>query len=213
MEMNEAEVLDVLQKVGAFRTGHFVYTSGRHGDSYINKDALFAHAIDTAKLCESFAEHFKGQGIAVVLGPAVAAALLSQWTAYHLSTIEGREVFATYADKNGADGFIIKRGYDKILQGKKVLVVEDLLTTGSSVRKVVEVARAAGADVVGVGALCNRGNVTAGQIGSPGELYALFNIDMKSWEEANCELCKQGIPINTTIGHGNAFLAKEKTNR
>lgn len=207
--MNEEDVLKVLQDVGAFRTGHFVFTSARHGDSYVNKDALFTHTAETSKLCEAIAAHFKGHGIDVVLGPAVAAAILAQWTAYHLSLIEGREIYATYADKDGADGFIIKRGYDKLLAGKRVLVVEDLMTTGGSVKKVVEAARAAGAEVVGVGVLCNRGGVVAEQIGSPQELFALVNVDMESWEEADCELCKANIPVNTDVGHGKAFLARK----
>ncbi len=207
--MDEDAVLKVLQDVGAFRSGHFVFTSGRHGDSYVNKDALFTHTRETSRLCEAIAIHFEDAGVEVVLGPAVAAAILAQWTAYHLSNIEGREVYATYADKDGADGFVIKRGYDKLLAGKSVLVVEDLMTTGGSVRKVVEAARAAGANVAGVGVLCNRGSVVAEQIGSPQELFALVNVDMESWEEADCELCKANIPVNTDVGHGKAFLARK----
>src|SRR3954465_3156402 len=115
MAMTEDEVLEVLQKSGAFRSGHFVLTTGRHSDSYINKDALYTYTHETSRLCEAIAERYKDAGIEVVIGPAVAAAILAQWSAYHLTNMTGREVYATYADKDGQGGFIIKRGYDKLI--------------------------------------------------------------------------------------------------
>jgi orotate phosphoribosyltransferase len=204
--MTEDEVLELLQKSGAFRAGHFVLTTGRHSDSYVNKDALYTYAHDTGRLCKEMAERFKNDGIEVVIGPAVAAAILSQWTAYHMTDMVGREVFATYADKDGKGGFVIKRGYDQLMAGKKVLVVEDLTTTGSSIVKVVAAAKAAGAEIVGVCVLCNRGRVTAEMTGAP-KLEALLNVELDSWEAKDCDLCKNEIPVNTDIGHGKEFLA------
>ncbi|MBI5470531.1 phosphoribosyltransferase [Candidatus Kaiserbacteria bacterium] len=206
--MTEDEVLEVLQKVGAFHAGHFVFTSWRHSDTYVNKDALYPYTHDTSKLCREFAERFKDSGVQVVIGPAVAAAILSQWTAYHLTDILGKEVFAAYADKDGQGGFIVRRGYDKVVAGKKVLVVEDLTTTGGSIKKVVDVARFAGADVIGVGVLCNRGGVTSHMIGNPPRFESLVKIELDSWDEADCDLCKTGIPVNIDVGHGREFVAK-----
>ena len=97
------------------------------------------------------------EGVEVVIGPAIGAAILAQWVAYHLTDITGKDVSAAYADKDGQGGFILKRGYDGLVKGKKTLVVEDLTTTGGSVKKVVEAVRAAGAEVVGVVVLANRG--------------------------------------------------------
>jgi len=207
--MTEDEVLEVLQNVGAFRAGHFVYQSGRHGDSYVNKDALYPYTRETSRLCKAFAEHFKDAGVEAVIGGATGAIILSQWTAYHLSEMLGKEVYGTYADKDGSGGFVIKRGYDKVIAGKKLLVVEDLTTTGGSIQKVVEAARAAGATVVGAAVLCNRGNVTAGMAGDPGEFFSLVHLDLESWEEAECDLCKRGIPVNIDVGHGKAFVARK----
>ena len=207
--MTEEQVLDVLQNVGAFRAGHFVFTSGRHSDSYVNKDAIFTNPAQLSGLCEDIAMRFKDDGVEAVIGPAVAAALMAQWTAYHLTLLTGRTVYATYADKDGEGGFTIKRGYDKIISGKKVLVVEDLTTTGGSVRKVVDAARSAGANVIGATVLCNRGNVSAEQAGNPGKFESLVHLDLESWDEATCELCQSNIPINTELGHGKAFLAKK----
>ena len=207
--MNEAEVLDVLQKVGAFRSGHFVFTSGRHSDSYVLKDAMYAYTRETSQVCREMAERFKNGGIEAVIGPAIGAAILAQWTAYHLCEITGREVFAVYADKDGQGGFIIKRGYDQVVKGKKVLVVEDLTTTGGSIKKVVEAARAAGADVVGAIAIVNRGHVKKEDVGNPERFEQLLSVELDSWEEKDCDLCNTGIPVNTDIGHGKAFLERK----
>lgn len=207
--MTEQEVLEILENVGAFRSGHFVYTSGRHGDSYINKDALYTHTHELSRLCKAVAERFKDKGVEVVVGPAVGAAILSQWVAYHLTDLTGREVYATFADKDGQGGFVVKRGYEKTIQGKKTLVVEDLTTTGGSLKKVVETARAQGADVVAAVVICNRGNVQKEDVGNPPEFVAMVNVQLDSWAETECELCETGIPVNTDIGHGRDFVARK----
>lgn len=205
--MNESDVLDLLERVGAFRKGHFVFTSGRHGDTYINKDAIYPYTRETSTLCRGMAEHFKGDNIDVVLGPAVGAAILSQWVAHHLSEMNGRDVLGVYADKDGMGGFVLRRGYDKIAAGKNVLVVEDLMTTGGSVKKVTEVARKAGARIIGVGVVCNRGAVTAKDVDAP-KLVSLVNVQLDSWEAAGCLLCERKIPVNQDIGHGREYTAK-----
>lgn len=205
--MTEADVLDLLERVGAFRAGHFVFTSGRHGDKYINKDAIYPYSRETSALCKAFAQHFKDERAEVVVGPAIGAAILSQWTAYHLTEMNGRDVLSVYADKDGAGGFVLRRGYDRLVRGKRVLVVEDLMTTGGSVHKVIDVVRAAGGEIVGVGAICNRGGVKADDIGSPPRLVSLVNVQLDSWDEGACSLCERKIPVNTDIGHGKAFVA------
>ncbi|KKW47879.1 hypothetical protein A3C21_03440 [Candidatus Kaiserbacteria bacterium RIFCSPHIGHO2_02_FULL_59_21] len=207
--MTESEVLDLLQKVGAFRSGHFVFTHGRHSDSYVNKDALYPYTRDTSLLCKAMAERFADKGIEVVAGPTMGAAILAQLVAYHLSELTGKEVYGVYADKDGQGGFVLRRGYDDIVKGKKTLVVEDLTTTGGSIKKVVEVARAAGGDVVGAIAIVNRGGVTKEQVGDPPVFASLVELHLESWDESECELCKKGIPVNTDIGHGREFAAKK----
>lgn len=207
--MDEKEVLDLLEKVGAFRAGHFVFTSGRHGDSYVNKDALYPYTQDTSRLCKAMAERFAKKDIDVVIGPAIGAAILSQWVAYHLTQMNGREVYGAYADKDGQGGFILKRGYDKLVKDKRVLVVEDLTTTGGSIKKVVETIRTIGGDVVAAIAIVNRGDVSKEQVGNPGEFQSLVTLHLESWDEGQCELCEKGIPVNTDVGHGKDFKAKK----
>lgn len=207
--MDEKEVLDLLEKVGAFRAGHFVFTSGRHGDSYVNKDALYPYTQDTSRLCKAMAERFAEKNIDVVIGPAIGAAILSQWVAYHLSQMNNREVYGAYADKDGQGGFILKRGYDQLVKGKRVLVVEDLTTTGGSIKKVVETIRTIGGDVVAAIAIVNRGNVSKEQVGNPSEFQSLVTLHLESWDEGACELCERGIPVNTDVGHGKEYKAKK----
>src|SRR3989344_9468868 len=89
--MNEDEVLELLQKVGAFRAGHFVFVSGLHADTYVNKNAMYPYTREMSKLCRSIAERFVGKNVGAVVGPATGGIILSQWVAYHLSELEGRE--------------------------------------------------------------------------------------------------------------------------
>lgn len=208
--MDEDKVLGILQKVGAFRSGHFVFVSGLHADTYINKNAMYPYTHEMSALCRGIAEMFAGDNIEAVVGPATGGIILSQWVAYHLSEISGREVYGTYADKEG-DAFVIKRGYDEVIRGKNTLIVEDLTTTGGSIKKVVEAARAIGANVVGAIAICNRGEVTKEVVGNPPIFKSLLTVHLEQWPEAECDLCKRGIPVNTGVGHGKEYLAKKKS--
>lgn len=209
MTITDAEVLEIYQKVGGFRSGHFVFVSGLHADTYINKNAVYPYIKEVSKICRGIAERFAGKGVEVVVGPATGGIILSQWVAYHLSDIEGREVYSAYADKDG-EGFVIKRGYEDIVRGKKTLVVEDLVTTGGSLKKVIAEARRVGGEVVGAVAVVNRGGVTGEMIGNPAEFVSMLTVHMEQWPEAECDLCKRNIPINTDIGHGKEYLAKKQ---
>lgn len=207
--MNEAEIVGLFSGRNAIiKNDHVVYTSGRHGSAYVNKDAIYPHVEEIDLLCKEIATSFSSAGIEAVVGPAVAGTVLAHLVARHLGTIQGTPVLAVYADKEG-DGFVIKRGYDKLIAGKKVLVVEDILTTGGSVAKVVETARACGAIVEGVGALCNRGGVTPAILGVT-TLRALLDVTLDSWPAEECPLCRDGVPVNTSVGKGREFLAAKK---
>src|SRR3990167_9387205 len=213
--MNEQEVLQVLGKVGAVIHGHFVYRSGKHGPEYVNKDAVYPHTAETSRLCRAIAELFASDNVQVVIAPAIGGVILSQWTAHHLSKMNGHEVFGVYAEKSEdrrRDDFIIKRGYDKLIAGKIVLVVEDVLTTGGSAKKVVEATRAIGGYVVGLGVLCNRGGITPQEVADVPTLTALVNVKLDAWDEDECTRtgpCSRGVSINTDVGKGREFLARK----
>jgi len=214
--MNDQQIMDIFTNTHAIiEETHVVLKSGRHGSAYINKDAIYPYTDKIAELCYELVERLirkaKVFEVDVVVGPALGGIILSQWIAYNFSSMKKRDVLAVYAEKDGNDAFIIKRGYDKLIKDKKVLIVEDVLTTGGSVKKVVEVVRALGGQILGVGALCNRGNVTVADIGDVPVLLSLVNdLKMETWAQADCPLCAQDVPINTDVGKGREFLAAQQ---
>src|SRR6266700_647335 len=196
--MNDPKILQMFVDVGAIvRDSHFVYSSGRHSSVYINKDALYLHTKVISTLCQLMAQPYNSDEVDVVVGPVLGGIVLSQWV-------------ALYAEKEG-DGpdkkFLFRRGYDRYIPGKNVLVVEDVLTTGGSARQVIELVRMHGGSVVGLSALCNRGDVQPGDIDNV-PISTLIAVTLKTFTEAECPFCQQKIPINTELGKGKAFLAK-----
>jgi orotate phosphoribosyltransferase len=212
--MNDELVMQKLVDLGAVITdSHIVYTSGRHGATYINKDALYKHTQRTAELCQSMSSDFDAQEIDVVIGPTIGGVVLSQWVAHHLNARRSSgETLSLYAESEGEGPdkkFIIKRGYDAFIPGKNVVVVEDVLTTGGSARKVIELVHALGGNVIGLSVLCNKGVKPAAVANTP--IHALINVVVGSWAEDECQLCAEGIPINTSVGKGKVFLEKQRT--
>ena len=190
---------------------HFVLTSGKHSPIYINKDALYPHTEETSAVCRLMAEQVKELEIDAVVGPALGGIILSQWTAYHLTKIKGREVYGLYTEKTADGGQILTRGYDKLVLGKKVLVVEDLTSTGGSAKKVVDLLKSLGSEVAAVVVMVNRNpkEVTQEYFGVP--FFALDTFEVPAYEEADCPLCKSGVAINTSAGHGKKYLESKGT--
>lgn len=209
--MKRIDVLKILKKTGGYITSsHIVYTSGKHGEAYLNKDAIYPHTFETSKICKEIAYMFRDKNIEVVSAPALGGIILSQWTAYHLSKLTRREVLGLYTEKTPDKNQIFTRSYDKLAKGKRVLVVEDITTTGGSVKKVISSVKEAGGKVVAVCVLTNRDpeNINSRMIGVP--FFALAQVKMQAWDEKDCPLCKKNIPVNTTVGKGREFLAKRK---
>jgi len=201
------EALELLKSTNAVITdSHIVGTSGRHMAVYINKDALYPHPKETSRMGELFAEKTKDLDIDVVAAPALGGIILSTWTAFHLSGAKGKEILGVYTEKDAEKNQVFTRGYDKLVSGKNVLVIEDLTTTGGSVKKVVNSVQGAGGNVVQVCVMVNRDpeNINAELIGAPFSSLAVLKAE--SWEEADCPLCKENVPINTTVGHGKKYL-------
>lgn len=206
-------VIDILKKVGAIITDdHFVYTSGKHGAIYINKDALYPHTEETSQVGMLFAKKAKDLNVDVVVGPALGGIILSTWTAYHLSSLKNKEILGVYTEKDENKNQVFTRNYDKLVKDKNVLVIEDLTTTGGSVKKVVDTVRNAEGRVVAVCTMVNRDpkKVTSDIIGAP--FMSLGILPAEAWDENKCPLCKEGKPINTNVGHGKKYLeAKQKS--
>ncbi len=206
----EEKVKKILAKANAVLTdGHFVYVSAKHGDKYINKDAIYPHTKLVRELAKMWAEDFKKSGVEVVVGPAMGGVILSHDTASELSKLLKKDIPGVYAEKDGEGGFTFTRGYDAFVKGKKVLVVEDILTTGGSVKKVIQMTKKAGGKVVGLGVIANRGNVKSKDVGVK-KINALINLEFNAMEPKDCILCKNKVPVNTNVGKGKLFLSGKK---
>lgn len=211
--MKQEDVLRILGVRGAVITGsHIVYTSGKHGSAYVNKDAVYPYTEDISRLCEAVAGQFfrNNEEVDVVVGPALGGIVLTQWVAHHLTRVMCSTVLAVYAEKTADGNFVFTRGYDKLVAGRRVLVVEDILNTGGSVKKVVDLVRETGGYVIGIGALCNRGGVTAHDVGDVPKLVSLVDVSLDAWDANDCPLCANETPINTAVGKGKDFLAKQQ---
>jgi orotate phosphoribosyltransferase len=213
--MSENDAMQALHEVGAIISdSHVVYTSGRHGKTYVNKDALYLHPHVTEQLCGLMATQYPPDAVDVVAGPTVGGVILAQWTAWHLTTArDNGEVLAIFAEEEGAGDEkirVFRRGYDQQIPGRRILIVEDVVTTGGSARRVIDAVRALGGEIVGLSILCNRGGITAADVGGV-PIHALTTVtDLESWPEEDCPLCRQGIPINIAVGKGKAFLARQE---
>ncbi|HTK11645.1 MAG TPA: phosphoribosyltransferase family protein [Ktedonobacteraceae bacterium] len=210
---NDPQIMQLFAEASAVVSdSHFVYTSGRHSSVYINKDALYVHTDMISQLCRFMAQPYTAEEIDVVVGPMLGGIILSQWVGHFLNARRTTgETLAVYAEKEG-DGpektFVFRRGYDAYIPGKNILIVEDILTTGGSVRQVIEAVRQLGGNVVGVSALCNRGNVQPADIGNV-PLQTLIHVNLQTYAPEECPFCQQQVPINTALGKGKAFLARQ----
>src|SRR3989344_441621 len=201
------DIISILRRVGAIITdSHIVLTSGKHSSAYINKDALYRHTKLASNVGKMFAHKHSELPIDVVAGPAMGGVLLSQWTAYHLSQIQDKEVLGAFTEKTKDGNQVFTRGYDKLLKDKNVLIVEDLTTTGASALKVLKSAQSVGAEVLAVSVMVNRNpeQVNSKLMGVPFSSLGILKVE--AYDEKDCPLCRKGIPINTSVGHGKAYL-------
>ncbi len=204
-------IFDILKETHALITNdHFVYTSGKHGSVYINKDAIYPHTQKASEVGLLFAEKTKDLQVDVVAAPALGSIILSQWTAYHLSKLKNKEVLGVYTEKTTDKNQIFTRGYDKLVAGKNILVIEDLTTTGGSVAKVVNTVKSVGGNVLSVGVMIDRSinGMTEEMIGAP--FFTLGVLPAEAFDEKECPLCQKNIPINTNVGHGKKYLEEKK---
>lgn len=192
-------VLEKLGEIGAvFANRHFVYASGKHGSGYINMDLMFPNVTLVSRLCQDLVAPFAGTFDAIA-APATGGIELGVLAALSANTP------GVWADKNGDGGFIFERaGFVEAIKGKRILIVEDLLTTGGSVEKVAREVERVGGTVVGVSVVCNRGNVTAEALGVP-KLETLASVNFSAEDAEVCSLCATHVPIIEDMGHGDAY--------
>ena len=200
-----ARAAAILAESGAvIRDSHVVYTSGRHGSAYVNKDAVYPHTGRVRELCALLADAARPLDAQIVCGPAMGGIILAQWTGHHLG------LPAVYAEKAPEGGMTLRRGYDALVRGRRVVVVEDVVNTGGSLAEAIHAVRAANGTVVGAVALCNRGGVTAAALDVP-VLQSLVELSLESWPAEECPLCRRGVPVDTSVGKGREFLARGRS--
>lgn len=201
------EVLDILKKTGAvIKNSHFIGTSGRHMAVYVNKDNLLPHTAETFRITQLLAEMHKNLGIDVVVAPTIGGVILGHLVAYHLSLMQKKEILSVYAEKTAKGPMIFKRGYENLIESKKVLIVDDTVATGFSVNKMLEVVKGFGGHIAAMGVVVNRvpQEINAKTLGIP--FSWLCEIPAETFDEKDCPLCKAGVPINTQLGHGKKYL-------
>ncbi len=186
--MGAPDLERLLEERGAILRGHFQLASGRHGDTYVEKFRILQWPDLTGPMCERIATHFRGQAT-LVAGPTAGGVVLAYETARHLGL---RSIIAEKVEDGPGREF--RRGF-QLGPGDRVLVVDDVLTTGGSVRDVMAAVRARGAEVAGVGVLVDR---SGGQVDFGVPFFACLTLDMASWAPAECRLCKEGAPLVIT---------------
>ena len=182
-----------LREVGAVLEGHFQYASGRHGPLYVEKFRLLERPEVTARLCAQIAQRFADAQIELVVGPTTGGILLAHETARAL----GVPMF--FAERGEQGGRVFERGF-KFRPGQRTLVVDDVLTTGGSLRDTIEAVRVAGGEPVGVGIIVDRTNGAAAPDGKLDGLpfFACIALDVPSYAPDECPLCAAGVPLTLT---------------
>lgn len=207
----ELENLKIFVSAGAIKKGHFVYSGGRHGTIFVDAKSLFRDSKAISKLCRQIAERFKTSAVDSVTGPANNGVVVASWVAEHLSGLYSRKVVLVPTVKTLDDNFFIRPAFRHQIFNQRVLAVEDVLTSGGSAKKVIDVVRALGGNVVGLGALYNRGGeVSRGAIDVV-DFFVSVNIPHQSWSEDECPLCKNRVPVDHNFGRGKEFLARKGT--
>ena len=193
------DVLTALRDTDGLLEGHFILKSGLHSDRYFNKDAIYTHPDIMWEIGQAIALEAETELSApfdIVLGPAMGGVILSQWAAEGLKPIYP-EIRAIYAEKVGGGSlFTIKRGYDKMIKNKRILIVEDIVTTGGSIHQLASLVPQYGGVVAGAVCLVNRGGVNWPW------LRSLSTVNVQTWKPEDCPLCKDCIPVNKDVGHG-----------
>ena len=185
------------ESAGAFLRGHFVYTSGRHGADYLEKFRILEDPAATVQLAGMIADHFRPMQPQLIAGPTTGGIIL----AYEVGRQLG--VDAVYVERGDSGGRVLRRGF-AIAPGTRVLVVDDVVTTGGSVAETTACVAQAGAVVIGVGVLADR---TAGRFGTDVPMFACLTVDFPSYPPEACPLCAKGIPLAAPRGSGTKVLA------
>lgn len=176
------KVMELFEKSGGVLHGHFILTSGLHADTYMQCAKLFEHGEISETLCRELALKLKAYNADVVVSPAVGAIIFG----YELGKQLGIPNMFAEREKDG--NFALRRGFE-LKKGSKVIIAENVVTTGGSVKEVIDLVRSLGSDVVAVAEVVDR---SGGKVdfGVPNE--SLLQIDVKTYKPEVCPMCKAG---------------------
>lgn len=177
-------VEEIFQKAGALLKGHFLLASGLHSPVYWEKFQVLQFPNYTEPLCRMIANHFRKQGIQVVAGPTTGGIILAFEVARQLG------VRGIFAEKEG-DERAFRRGFN-IDPGERVLIVDDILTTGSSIREVMAAVNKLGGQIIGIGVLVDRSEQKS-DFGVP--LFSCHRAATTTYKPEDCPLCAAKIPL------------------
>ena len=185
----DAEALQLLRRVGAMLEGHFQYTSGRHGALYVEKFRLLENPAATADICAQLVSATRSQGVELVVGPTTGGIII----AYEVARQLGTQAF--FAERVGdTNARSLQRGF-QVRPGQRTLIVDDVLTTGGSVRQTIAAVQAAGGLPVAVAVLIDRTNGRT-DFGLPFE--SAMTLDIETHPADDCPLCRAGVALIET---------------
>lgn len=191
MELTEREVLEIFQKSGALLSGHFRLSSGLHSGKYLQCALVLQYPDLAEKLCNQLASRLelRGSKIDAVISPAIGGIIVGQEVAKVLGC---RAIF--YEREEGK--MKLRRGFE-IRKEERVVVVEDVITTGGSVKEIVEIVQGMGGKVEGIGVIVDRSKPSLSDelatLNLP--LNSLLRIDIETYSPEECPICKKGIPL------------------
>ena len=191
MELTEREVLEIFQKSGALLSGHFRLSSGLHSGKYLQCALVLQHPDLAEKLCRELASRLElsRSKIDAVVSPAIGGIVVGQEVAKFLG---GRAIFCEREEGK----MKLRRGF-KIEKGERVVVVEDVITTGGSVKEIIEIVKKMGGKVEGMGVIVDRSKPSLSDelatLNLP--LKSLLRINIETYSPEECPICKKGIPL------------------
>ncbi|MDD4315966.1 MAG: orotate phosphoribosyltransferase [Clostridia bacterium] len=182
--MTDREILEIFEKTGGLLKGHFLLTSGRHSDRYMQCAKLFMYPEYSEVLCAELAKKLSALDVDCVASPAIGGIIMGYAVAKHLNK---KSIFAERENSE----MCFRRGFG-IAEGEKCIVVEDVVTTGGSVKEVISLIKEHGGEVVGVASIVDR---SGGKIDFGVPFFSLLSMDITSYPAEDCPICKEGLPL------------------
>ena len=204
---------ETFEECGAILKGHFVLNGWEHTDTYLAKKRIYMYPKTIADLCWEISQQahsvFNGLykvGINAVVSPSYGGIVLAHLVASFLEDICYGSVISLFTEKDQGGNQVLVGDYREVVLGKKVLIVDDIFTSGKTVRQLIEEIGACGGCVFGVAGIWNRGNVQSKDIyGVP--IISLHKQKIENWQEDQCPLWLKKTPINTNVGRRKEFLS------